>query len=56
MVFQITITLTEGALMIFIVFAVMKNCWHVWGFELATLDISSQSGTYDLSAMSLIKV
>jgi len=33
----------------------LKNCWHGWlGIEptTATLDLSSQSGAYDLSAMA----
>jgi len=37
---QITITPTEGALLIF--FA-LKNCYYGWGFEPTILDLSSQS-------------
>jgi len=48
---QITITLTESALLIFFCNLGLKNCWHGWpGIEPTTLDLSSQSGAYDLSA------
>jgi len=31
----------------------LKNCWHGWpGIEPTTLDLSSQSGAYDLSCHS----
>jgi len=52
---QITITLTESALLIFFAIRGLKNCWHGWpGIEptTTTLDLSSQSGAYDLSAMA----
>jgi len=48
---QITITLTEGALLIFCNLR-LKNCWHgLLRIEPTTLDLCSQSGAYDLSAM-----
>jgi len=50
---QITITLTEGALLIFFAIPELKNCWHGRpGIEptTTTLNLSSQSGAYDLSA------
>jgi len=51
MVLQITITLTESALMIFFCNPGLKNCCHVWpGIEPSTLDLSSQPGAFDLSA------
>jgi len=47
---QITITLTESALLIFCNPG-LKNCWHGWlGIEPTTLDLSSQSGACYLSA------
>jgi len=54
---QITITLTESALLIFFCNPGLKNCWHGWpGIEptTKTLDLSSQSGAYDLSATASI--
>jgi len=50
---QIIITLTESALLIFFCNSGLKNCLHGRpGIESTTLDLSSQSGAYDLSAMA----
>jgi len=43
----ITITLTEGALLIFFAIRGLKSCWLGWGFEPTILDLSSQSGAFD---------
>jgi len=49
---QITINLTESALLIFFCNLGLKNCWHgLLGIEPTTLDLGSQSGAYNLSPM-----
>jgi len=46
----ITISLTDGAMVIFLQSEV-ENCWHErLSIEPTTLDLCSQSGAYDLSA------
>jgi len=47
---QITVTLTESALLIFLQSVVKKLLAWQPGIEPTTLDLSSQSGAYDLSA------
>jgi len=47
---QITITLTESTLLIFLQSRVEKLLAWVVGIEPTTLDLSFQSGAYDLSA------
>jgi len=48
---QVTITLTESALLIFFCNLGLKNYWHGRPeIEPTTLDLSSQSGAYDLAA------
>jgi len=49
---QITITLTEGALLNFFNPG-LKNCWHGHGTEPTILDLSPHSDTYDLSTSLL---
>jgi len=50
---QITITLTESAYLTFFAIRGLKNCWHErTGIEPTTLNLSSQSGVYNLSAMA----
>jgi len=51
-----TITVTESALLIFLQSARLKNCWHGWVFEPTTLDLSSQSGAFDLPSMAKMYV
>jgi len=46
-----TITLTEDAYLIFFCNPGLKNSWQgLLGIEPTTLDLSSQSGAFDLSA------
>jgi len=50
---QITITLIERTMLIFLQSGVKKLlAWAASGIESTTLDLSSQSGAYDLSAMA----
>jgi len=49
----ITINLSEGALLFFGGNPGLKNSCHGQGFEHTTLDISYQSGAYDLSAIAI---
>jgi len=55
---QISITLTEGALLIFLQSGVEKLLPSVTdrGFEPPTLDLSSQSGAYNLAATATPEV
>jgi len=46
-----------GCLVDFFCFSGLKSCWHRrLGIEPVTLDLSSQSGAYDLSATALWEV
>jgi len=47
---QITVTLTEGAVSLIFCNQGMKNGWEGLEIEPTTLDLSSQSDAYDLSA------
>jgi len=49
---QISITLTEGGLLIFLQSGVEKLLAWAAGIQPTTLDFSSQSGAFDLSAMA----